>query len=219
MIKAEHGPVVMREAMPPLTQLLMDAAALTLRFARVPRATRHEDGLRAETDSDHTVMLTVLACAYAAQHAPHLSLGKIAQYAAVHDLVEAYAGDVLSLGMSADTRHLKEIREHEALKRIASEFAHLPWIAATIFEYEQLASEEARYVKIFDKVLPKLTHLLNSGAALREHGFSYEKAHADHLRQRAQMAREYPQADALAVFDAVISTCADQWGLTLAEEP
>lgn len=52
MIKTEHGPVVMREAMPPLTQLLMDAAALTLRFARVPRATRHEDGLRAETDSD-----------------------------------------------------------------------------------------------------------------------------------------------------------------------
>ena len=61
MIKAEHGPVVMREAMPPLTQLLMNAAALTLRFARVPRGTRHEDGLRAETDSDHTVMLTVLA--------------------------------------------------------------------------------------------------------------------------------------------------------------
>ena len=61
MIKTEHGPVVMREAMPPLTQLLMDAAALTLRFARVPRATRHEDGLRAETDSDHTVMLVVLA--------------------------------------------------------------------------------------------------------------------------------------------------------------
>ena len=98
-------------------------------------------------------------------------------------------------------------------ERIAREFEHLPWIAATIFEYEQLASEEARYVKIFDKVLPKLTHLLNGGAALREHGFSYEKAHADHLRQRAQMAREYPQADALAVFDAIVTTCAQQWGI------
>lgn len=197
----------------PTVSALLDVAALTLKFSRVPRATRHEDGIRAETDSDHTVMLTVLACAYAARYAPHLDVGKIAQFSSVHDLVEAHSGDVLSLGMSADTRRLKEIREHEALVRIDRELADLPWIAHTIYEYEALASEEARYVKIMDKVLPKLTHLLNGGAALREHGFSYEKAHADHLRQREQMALEYPQATALAVFDAVIAVCAQQWGL------
>jgi hypothetical protein len=58
-----------------------------------------------------------------------------------------------------------------------------------------------------------LTHLLNGGAALREHGFSFEKAHADHLKQRALMAEEYPQATALAVFDAVIAACASAWGI------
>ena len=68
---------------------------------------------------------------------------------------------------------------------------------------------------VMREAMPPLTHLLNGGAALREHGFSYEKAHADHLRQRAQMAREYPQADALAVFDAVIAVCAEQWGLAM----
>ena len=197
----------------PTVSALLDVAELTLKFSRVPRATRHEDGIRVETDSDHTVMLTVLACAYAARYAPHLDVGKIAQFAAVHDLVEAHAGDVLSLGMSADTRRLKELAEHEALVRIDRELADLPWIAHTIYEYEALASEEARYVKIMDKVLPKLTHLLNGGAALREHGFSFEKAHAYHLRQRAQMASEYPQAAALAVFDVVIAACAQQWGL------
>ena len=202
----------------PTVSALLDVAELTLKFSRVPRATRHEDGIRVETDSDHTVMLTVLACAHAARYAPHLDVGKIAQFAAVHDLVEAHAGDVQSLGMSADTRRRKELAEHEALVRIDRELADLPWIAHTIYEYEALASEEARYVKIMDKVLPKLTHLLNGGAALREHGFSYEKAHADHLRQRAQMAREYPQADALVVFDVVIAACAQQWGITGAND-
>ena len=200
----------------PTVSALLDVAELTLKFSRVPRATRHEDGIRVETDSDHTVMLTVLACAYAARYAPHLDVGKIAQFAAVHDLVEAHAGDVQSLGMSADTRRLKELAEHEALVRIDRELADLPWIAHTIYEYEALASEEARYVKIMDKVLPKLTHLLNGGAALREHGFSYEKAHADHLKQRAQMESEYPQAAALAVFDAIITACAQQWGIEVA---
>jgi hypothetical protein len=118
-----------------------------------------------------------------------------------------------SAGWPRRPRRLKEIREHEALVRIDRELADLPWIAHTIYEYEALASEEARYVKIMDKVLPKLTHLLNGGAALREHGFSFEKAHADHLKQRALMAEEYPQATALAVFDAVIAACASAWGI------
>ena len=202
----------------PTVSALLDVAELTLKSSRAPRATRHEDGIRVETDSDHTVMLTVMACAHAARWAPHLDVGKIAQFAAVHDLVEAHAGDVQSLGMSADTRRLKELAEHEALVRIDRELADLPWIAHTIYEYEALASEEARYVKIMDKVLPKLTHLLNGGAALREHGFSFKKAHADHMRQRAQMASEYPQAAALAVFDVVIAACAQQWGITGAND-
>lgn len=48
-------------------------AKLALRFSRVERATFHEDGVRPETDSDHTVMLGLVACqlapqAHAAQH-------------------------------------------------------------------------------------------------------------------------------------------------------
>ena len=109
----------------PTVSALLDVAELTLKFSRVPRATRHEDGIRVETDSDHTVMLTVLACAYAARYAPHLDVGKIAQFAAVHDLVEAHAGDVQSLGMSADTRRLKELAEHEALVRIDHRLAEM----------------------------------------------------------------------------------------------
>lgn len=192
---------------------VLHLAALCLRLGRVDRATRHEDGSRPETDTDHTVMLGIVACACASRCAPHLDVGKIARFSLVHDLVEAYSGDVMSLGMDASTRGAKERAEAEALERIRAEFTALPWVAATIDEYESLASEEARFVKIVDKVLPKLTHLLNGGAALAEHGFSAEYAHRSHMEQRRTMAHEYPQADALALFDAVIDACASEWGV------
>lgn len=190
---------------------LLHLASLSLDFGRVERATRHQDGKRPETDSDHTVMLGLIACAYAARYAPHLDLGLIAQYTLVHDFVEVYSGDVLSLGLSAYKRAIKEQREQEALERLRGELAGLPWVAQTIATYEALGSEEARFVKVLDKVLPKLTHLLNGGAALREHGFTFAKAHQDHQEQRAMMAAKYPQADALTVFDAVIGRCAEEW--------
>lgn len=188
-------------------------ASLCLRFGRVNRATHHEDGKRLESDTDHTVMLGVVACAYAARFAPHLDRGKIAQYSTVHDLVEAYSGDVQSLGMSATTRATKEDAESEALERIRGEFRDLPWIAETIAEYETLASDEARFVKIVDKVLPKLLHLLNGGATLRHLGFSFEKTHVAHLAQFNMMRREYPQSDALDLFEQVIAHCSDEWGV------
>lgn len=194
--------------------LLTDLASLTLKFSRVDRATRHEDGIRPETDSDHTVMLGIVCCAYASRVAPQLDLGKISQYAMVHDFVEAYSGDVVSLGLSADARQVKEANEAAALLRIEREFADLPWVSRTIREYESLADEESRFVKIVDKCLPKLTHLLNNGAALRAIGVSYDKAHRDHLTQRSMMAAKYPQTEALQLFDAVVSACARTWGLT-----
>ncbi len=193
---------------------LIRLADLTLRFARVDRATRHPDGKRPETDSDHTVMLSVVVCAFAAKVAPRLDLGRIAQFATIHDLVEAHAGDVMSLGMLPWTATQKALREAAALNRIIADFTDLPWVWETILEYESLRSEEARFVKIVDKVLPKLTHLLNGGAALREHGFTFEQAHRDHLTQRATMAAKYPQVEALALFDAVIERCAQTWGVS-----
>ena len=66
---------------------------LALRFGRVDRITYHDDGVTAESDTDHTVMLGLIACAFAAAHLPDLDVGLIAEFAPVHDLVEVYAGD------------------------------------------------------------------------------------------------------------------------------
>jgi 5'-deoxynucleotidase YfbR-like HD superfamily hydrolase len=61
--------------------------------------------MRPETDSDHTIMLILLAVEFAP---PTLSRGRIAEFAAVHDLAEAYAGDVQTLTIDAAARAAKD---------------------------------------------------------------------------------------------------------------
>jgi putative hydrolase of HD superfamily len=153
-----------------MTNSLVDLAALTFRFAQTDRVTFLPDGKTLESDTDHTVMLGIMACALAAALEPSLDIGKIAQFALVHDLVEAYAGDTNTFGMRDEAKWKeKEDREAAALKRIEEEFdATLPWISKTIHEYESLASPEARFIKTLDKTTPKITRLLNKGAGITD---------------------------------------------------
>lgn len=162
-------------------------ATFMLRFARVERVTYHEDGVRPETDSDHTVMLAVLACDFAP---PELNRGRIAEFAIVHDLVEGYAGDAQTLTIDAAGKAAKADREHEALNRILSEFGASSWIGLTLLAYEAQVEPEARYVRVMDKVLPKLTHLFNGCRAAKRltdlAGFR-----AAHERQIRDMTDQY----------------------------
>ena len=189
---------------PRTTQKVIDLAQLCLRFGRVERVTYHEDGKRLETDTDHTVMLAVIACALAERinaegkrFPSHYDVGRVAQFAIVHDLVEAYAGDTNSLIARTDAgpddaTRTKEAREAAALARIRSEFAvDFPWLTDTIDEYESLVSPEARFVKALDKVLPKITHLLNGGATLRQHGVDASNIDAVNGSQVAKMRATY----------------------------
>lgn len=172
---------------------LKDIGRLVLAFAKVNRATRHEDGVREESDTDHTVMLSVCACALAEKLYPGtLDIGLVAQFAIVHDLVEAYASDTDSFGLTSEAKQLKEEREHAAFVRIENEFKDVyPWIPETIAQYERLDTKEARFVKTLDKIMPKITHILNSAAVFKERGESTEAMIAHFDTQRATCEREY----------------------------
>jgi putative hydrolase of HD superfamily len=147
---------------------------LVLDFGRVDRITFHPDGVTPESDTDHTVMLGLLACALADRYFPDLSVGLIAQYALVHDLVEVYAGDTPTLRMpSADATAAKQQREHAAYLRIQGEFAKtLPWLPTLIGGYEARFQPEARFVKALDKLLPKITHVLNGAVTIHQQGMT-----------------------------------------------
>jgi putative hydrolase of HD superfamily len=190
------------------TDAMIRLGRLALDFGKVERITYHPDGKSPESDTDHTVMLGLVACAIADQHFPHLNVGLIAQYALVHDLVEVYAGDTPTLHIpTADAKATKQAREHAAYEQIQREFADtLPWLPSLIGSYESLATDEARFVKVLDKFLPKVTHLLNGAATIREQGMSPEQLRHRLAVQRADLngyATAFPQI--WEIWDVLVS--------------
>lgn len=183
-------------------------ARIALAFGRVERATLHEDGRRPETDTDHTVMLGLIACELAPSH---LDRAKVAAFALVHDLAEVYAGDTQTLVISAEGMAAKRDREALAQARLVAELGAGSWVAETLATYEEQREPEARFVRALDKVLPKLTLAFNGCAAARaltdRAGFS--NAHA---RQYEKLRAEYPEfPEALALLRAAMTRSEECW--------
>ena len=153
----------------------------------VNRVTLLENGQTLESDTDHTVMLSVCACSLAAKLYPTLNVGKISQYALVHDLVEAYAGDTDTSNFDTVNWQDKTDRESKAFQKIKDEFSkNYNWIADTISQYDKQEDDEAKFVKLMDKVMTKLTHRSNSGAYFKNNNLSKEEAE-NHLVSQAKL--------------------------------
>lgn len=165
---------------------------LVLAFGRVNRSTFHEDGLRPETDTDHTVMLMLIAM----EQAPveDLDSGLVLKLALVHDLPEAKCGDVNSFGISAAGRSAKAEREAAAIAALDAAFPGADFVT-WIRMYERQEVPEARFVRYLDKALPKITHYLNGCQTLKNMGVSKSELDEAHDTQFADLeayAIEFP---------------------------
>ncbi len=158
-------------------RIAVEVGALALRLGRTDRSSLHPDGRTAESVTDHTVMLGLLACAWVPHLQPDLDVGLVAQLALAHDVVEAYAGDTSTLRLlSAADQADKAAREAASFARLAEQFGvHLPWLVELIAAYERLDTREARWVKAVDKAVVKTTHVLNGCAAPRRDGMTVEE--------------------------------------------
>lgn len=189
---------------------------LAQKYAEVRRATIAADGSY-ETDATHAVHLSSLAVAYAAEYHPELHLPTVALYALIHDIVEAYAGDTPSLGLSEIERHEKAHREKLALERIECEFGEaFPEFVQACKDYEGLADDEAKFIKTFDKLDPSFTHIANECLALRrDRGVSSAdeyRALMQHTTRSITYADQFLellQVRQLLIDDAALSTT---WG-------
>jgi putative hydrolase of HD superfamily len=175
---------------------------VALDFGRVDRITYHPDGETPESDTTHTVMLGLLACSLAQRWFPGLRVGLVAQYALVHDVVEVYAGDTPTLRtQGADEKAAKQARERAAMMRLQGEFTgHLPWMPWMISTYEDLATPEARFVKLLDKLLPKITHILNGAVTIERQGMTRAELVARYEAQGRELDRyasEFPEVEEL----------------------
>lgn len=174
-----------------LTDSLIELGRLAMTFSRIDRtACYHEDGITKESDSDHTVMLGWVAPALAQRCFRSLDIGLVAQYALVHDAVEAYAGDTQTLRIDGDGRAAKKAREEAAADMIFDEFnGELPWFPSMIYRYEKQEEPEARFVRGLDKCLPKIVHLLDGCAGLHEFGMDHAELTKTLAEQHNDMQR------------------------------
>lgn len=181
------------------TEGLVGVGKMILDFALVNRVTLHEDGVRPESDTDHTVMLSVCACALAdSLYKNKLDIGKVAQFAIVHDLVEVHVGDTNTINLSKEGRANKDKKENESLKKIEEQFKDIyPWIHTTIMQYELRDTPEARFVKTLDKAMSKITNTLNKGSAIKKLGTTHEEIKQHFINQteeyRAKYGKEFPE--------------------------
>lgn len=184
----------------------MRVAELAIKFGEVERATQHPDG-RPEGDATHTVMLALLALELGP---PDLDIGELVINAVVHDLVEFDALDTCTArGLSDEERAAKEAREANALAKIKEMGLERLW--SRIVRYERQTSSESRWVRYVDKVCPKLTHLMNRGAALRAIGMTAAEMKEKHAEQGAELAERYTeQGHARRLFEAACRACEDQ---------
>ena len=194
---------------------ILQIARIVLQLGRVNRATRHEDGVTPESDTDHTVMLAAIAGAVASELDDTLDIGLVVTYALLHDFVEYLHGDTDTLGgISAEARAAKEAREAVALDEIRVLTRKLPWVHRMIERYERREDREARFVYVLDKAMPKITHGLNGCVVPIERGYNEASMRAEHAEQLAGLRDSYgDQRVALGLFGLF----ADYAGMRLLE--
>lgn len=151
-----------------------------------------KSGRRPENDAEHSWTLAFVACMLAGHIDPKLDVGLVCQYAIVHDLTEVHAGDTSAF--APDEEHqTKEEREHAALVRISKDFAHLPWLVTRLQEYERQDTEEARFVRSVDKIIPLFFDYLTEGVYYKENKHTLEEFLAFMQRPR-EKAKVHPGA-------------------------
>ncbi len=145
---------------------------------------------RWENDAEHSWSIALLACSLAPEVDPGLDVGKICQFATIHDLVEIYADDT-SVFASADQLASKDEREARALETIAKDFAHFPWIIQTIEAYERKDTDEAKFVYAIDKYITLLYDYLDEGRLFRERKVTLAQHNAS-LEAHRRKAHSHP---------------------------
>lgn len=190
-----------------MTQAVIELGQLAMDFGKIDRTcVAHVDGTP-ESDSDHTVMIGWLAPALAefvnrAYGYDRYPVGKVAQYALVHDAVEVYAGDTPTHKVTPEELVAKDERENQAALDLWYQFrTTLPWFAHMVRAYEKQDDSCARFVRAVDKIMPKVVHVINTGADLIRAGMTASDFQELYGRQRQQIVDWCPEPFLLQLYD------------------
>jgi len=163
------------------------------------------EGGRYENDAEHSWSVALVATALAPQIDPKLDVGKVCQFAVVHDLVEVHAGDTSNFADEAD-KAAKDNREEASLRKLQEDLGAFPWIPATIKAYEAQATIEAQFVKSVDKLLPLMFDYVEDGLFYQQNEITAEEWQKQMRKHREKASKH---SGAFAYYDEL-------WNLLLA---
>jgi putative hydrolase of HD superfamily len=159
---------------------------LIANFGDIERALNLPGTLRRENDNDHSFGLALTCWYLQPKIAPSLNLLEIFKYALSHDLVELHAGDTFAfdkLGMQG-----KMDRERTAVDRLSEEWIDFPELSQYAEGYMNRESEEAKFVKAVDKLLPPIMIELSGKSEWQRLGITLE---AEHENKKSLYVSEY----------------------------
>lgn len=160
---------------------------------------------RKETDAEHAWSIALVACTIAPLIDKELDVGKIAQLAIVHDIVEIYAGDV-SIWDTKEAKSKKAEQEEKSLQKLENEYSEFHWFINNIKEYEQKSSKEAQFVYAVDKLVPFFFRIL-----VKPTPFERKKITIEDFKRGIQTSRVKAQTHPIigAYFDQMLEIFLD----------
>lgn len=127
---------------------------LIANFGGVERALNLPNLNRRENDNDHSFGLALTCWYLQPKIAPSLNLLEIFKYALTHDLVELHAGDTFAFDKTG--MEDKMDREKSAVNQLREDWTDFTELARYTEGYMNRETEEAKFVKAVDKLLPPI---------------------------------------------------------------
>ncbi len=136
----------------PSLDRIAELQQLVADFAKVTRVPHLADNGQPENDAEHSFGLALTCWYLQPKIAPELDLGEILKYSLAHDIVELHAGDTFIFDQ--ENWESKEERERAALVSLRKDWPDFPAMSDYAEGYMDKTSQEARFVKAVDKLLP-----------------------------------------------------------------
>ena len=149
----------------------LDQLKSVLRRTRVKSADR-----RLENSGEHSWHVALMAVLMQEHANAPIDIARVMKMLLIHDVVEIDAGDTFVYDVAASKE--QEQKELKAAERL---FSMLPSdqgdeLFALWKEFEAVQSDDAKYAKALDRLIPMLLNYHNDGQSWKEHGVTREQA-------------------------------------------
>lgn len=177
-----------------MSQRLTDITDFLLELDRlkiVNRKTYINGGERVENSAEHSWHLAMACWAFAdmlnQQNRQQYDVGKIIQLALVHDLGEMDAGDTF---LYSENRGNAHIAERKSIEKLTKHQGNVISNMLPLWDEQEFgSSQEAKLLKVVDRLLPFLHNMTSQGQAWQDMGIHRDQVLAMH----AFIAEDYPE--------------------------